>query len=303
MKTIIITGGTGLLGMRLSFLLHARGYQVRHLSRTANPKATYPAYQWDLKNKKIDLNAFDQVDGIIHLAGANIAEGRWTSKRKKIILDSRIASTALLAETISKLPQKPKVFVSCSAVGYYGSMGNQILTEESPVGNGFMSAVCQQWEAGTSAIRQQGIRTPIVRVGVVLSTQGGALPEFQLSYPVRVGAYFGNGQQYYPWIHIDDICQIFITALENEQMAGIYNGSAPEPATNKAIAAALAKATPKKIALMPVPAFSARLLMGEMANIILNSTRAVPKALEQVNFQFQHPNLSHAIEDLLERKV
>lgn len=303
MKTIIITGGTGLLGMRLSFLLHARGYQVRHLSRTANLNATYPAYQWDLKNKKIDLNAFDQVDGIIHLAGANIAEGRWTSKRKKIILDSRIASTNLLAETISKLAQKPKVFVSCSAVGYYGSMGDQVLTEESPMGSGFMCEVCQQWEASASVIRQQGIRTPIVRVGVVLSTQGGALPEFQLSYPVRVGAYFGNGQQYYPWIHIDDICQIFITALENEQMTGIYNGSAPEPATNKAIAAALAKATPKKIALMPVPAFSTRLLMGEMANIILNSTRAVPKALEQVNFQFQYPNLSHAIEDLLERKV
>ncbi len=303
MKIVVITGGTGLLGMRLSFFLAKRGYSVRHLSRRENLSALYPAYSWDLEANKINPKALENASAIIHLAGANLADSRWTKARKKVLISSRVSSTELLAEAIQKSSQKPSTFIACSAVGFYGSQQQEILTEERATGTDFMSEICTKWEQSSQLIRQQGIRTPIIRVGVVLSTQGGALEKLKMSYPFRIGSYFGNGQQYYPWIHIDDICQIFWEALQNESMTGIYNASAPNPATNKEIAQAIAQAYGKKALLLPIPAFLTKALMGEMSSCVLNSTRAIPQALQNQGFQFQYPNLVAAIKDLLDRNI
>ncbi|WMX14093.1 MULTISPECIES: TIGR01777 family oxidoreductase [unclassified Aureispira] len=303
MKTILITGGTGLLGMRISFLLTEQGMHVRHLSRTENLKATYPAYKWDLDAQTIDPKALENVDGIIHLAGAGIADARWTKSRKKEILKSRIDSSRLLTKALSERKDQPEVFVACSAVGYYGNRKEEVLDENASSGTGFMSEVCVKWEQSVEGIRAMGIRTPIIRVGIVLSTQGGALPKLNMTYPFRIGSYFGNGQQYYPWIHLDDICQIFIKALQKETMTGIYNGTAPIPTTNKNLAQALAKAHDQKTLLVPAPPCAIKMLLGEMSAVVLNSTRAIPQALQKMQHDFQFPDLVPALEDLFKRKI
>ncbi|MGH1338019.1 MAG: TIGR01777 family oxidoreductase [Aureispira sp.] len=303
MKTILITGGTGLLGSRLSDLLSKKGYQVRHLSRTENLTAKYPAYKWDLPTQTIDKRALEGVYGIIHLAGAGIADARWSPKRKQAIMDSRIDSTNLLSKSLAENTEQPAVFVTCSAVGFYGNSGDKKLVEKMSPGHDFMSDVCVRWEQGANSIREQGIRTPVIRVGVVLSTQGGALQKINMSYGFRVGAYFSTGQQYMSWIHLDDISAIFIHAIEAENMTGIYNGTAPEPATNKMLSKALSKAHNQSTLLMPVPAFALRAALGEMADVVLNSTRAIPQALLDQDFPYQFPNLVGALEDLLHRKI
>jgi len=303
MKTILITGGTGLLGMRISSLLKEKGLSIRHLSRTENLNAVYPAYKWDLKSQTIDPRALDDIDGIIHLAGAGIADGSWTKSRKKAILDSRINSSKLLTKALKDSTARPSVFVACSAVGYYGNRKDTLLDETAKSGTGFMSEVCVKWEKSVEGIRTMGIRTPIIRVGIVLSTKGGALPKLNISYPFRVGSYFGNGQQYYPWIHLDDICQIFIKTLEDDTMTGIYNGTAPVPATNKQLAQAISKAHHQKTLLVSVPYFAAKTLLGEMSAVVLNSTKAIPKALQKIDYDFQFPDLIPALEDLFKRKI
>lgn len=303
MKTILITGGTGLLGTRLSYWLNSLGYDVRHLSRRENLSAKYPAYFWNPETGEIDLAAFDGLDGIVHLAGANLADKRWTSKVKKKLIDSRVESTKLLSKTLEKISKKPTVFVACSAVGFYGDCAAEILTEQSPKGTDFLSEICVKWENSTATIRQQAIRTPIIRVGVVLSSAGGAFEQMKKSYPMRVGAYFGDGQQFYPWIHIDDICRIFIRALEDPSMNAIYNACAPEPTTNYELAKAISTAYQQKTLLFPVPRFALNLLMGEMSSIILNSTRAVPKALLDLGFEFEFQFADKALKNLLQNNI
>ncbi|BDS15403.1 TIGR01777 family oxidoreductase [Aureispira anguillae] len=304
MKTVLITGGTGLLGKRISFLLEQKGYKIRHLSRSENLGADYPAYQWNPLTQTIDLRAFDDIYGLIHLAGANIAAARWTSKQKKIILESRIQSSQLLVDSLQKIKNKPAVVVGCSAIGYYGNSSTTIpLSENSPQGNDFMSEVCQKWESSIAPIRQLGIRTPIIRVGIVLSTQGGALQQLNKSYPFRLGTYFGNGQQYYSWIHLDDICQIFIKALEDKNMSGTYNGTSPFPATNKTIAHAIAQVYKQKTLILPIPRLVAQLLMGEMSAIVLNNTPVIPQALQELNYSFLFPDLDSALKDIFDRKI
>lgn len=303
MKTILITGGTGLLGSRLSDLLSEKGYKVQHLSRKENLNAKYPAYQWDLNTQTIDTRALEGVYGVIHLAGAGIADARWTTNRKKIIIDSRVVSTNLLSKYIAAQKTPPTVFVMCSAVGFYGNKGSHKLIETSPSGEDFMSNVCVQWEQSADSIRKQGIRSPTIRVGIVMSTQGGALEKINLSYGFRLGAYFSNGQQYMSWIHIDDLCNIFIHALENEKMTGIYNGTAPNPTTNKILSKALSTAHNQSTLILPVPAFALRTAMGEMADVVLNSTRAIPQALLDLDYKYQFPELVAALKDLLQRKI
>lgn len=303
MKTILITGGTGLLGSRISDLLSEKGYKVQHLSRTENLTAKYPAYKWDLNAKTIDPRALAGVYGIIHLAGAGIADARWTTSRKKAIIDSRVESTNLLSSYLAKQETPPAVFVACSAVGFYGNKGDKQLLENSPPGKDFMSEVCILWERSADSIREQGIRTPTVRVGVVMSTQGGALEKINMSYGFRLGAYFSNGQQYMSWIHIDDLCNIFIRAVEDDKMTDVYNATAPSPTTNKALAKALSAARDQSTLILPVPTFALRTAMGEMADVVLNSTRAIPQALLDKQHHFEFPELVGALEDLLRRKI
>ncbi len=304
MPTILIAGGTGLLGTRLSKLLRERNYHVLHLSRKRNLSAEYPAYQWDLDKKLIEVEALEQTDFIINLAGAAVADARWTPARKKLIIESRVNSTLLFKSFIEEKRTPAKAFISASAIGYYGNRGEQLLKENDPSGAiGFLPKSVVAWEKSIDAVADTGIRTVAFRIGIVLSTKGGALQKMLLPFRFFNGTYFGNGSMFYSWIHIDDMARMFVEAIENEQYSGYYNGVAPAPATNKKIVLNCKEALGKPAILTSAPAFLLRAVMGEMADMILDSTRVSAEKVQSMGFQFQFPELLPAIKDLLERKM
>ncbi len=304
MSTVLIAGGTGLVGTRLSHLLKAQNYEVIHLSRKENLKAEFPAYRWDLNTMEIDKEAWKKTDYILNLAGTGIADKRWTKTRKKAIIDSRVKSNALIEKYIREYPHQPKAYIAAAAIGYYGNTGEQWLDETStPDNKGFLSKSCIEWEKSIQAVAQTGIRTVWLRVGIVLSTLGGALAKMLPSYKLRVGAYFGDGQQYYSWIHIDDMCKLFIAAIENEQIQGVYNGVAPNPERNKDFAYKIAEALDQKAFIAPSPALALRLAMGEMADVVLHGNRCSAKKISATGFEFDYPQLIPALKDIIKRKI
>lgn len=302
MANVLIGGGTGMIGMRLSELLAAKGHQVSHLSRNRNMNAKFPAYQWDINAKTIDIEAIKQADYIINLAGAGIADKLWSEKRKKVIIDSRVYSTLILKKAIEEHRPDLKAFISASAIGFYGDRGEEVLTEQSEAGEEeqFLVRSVLEWEDAVEEVKKIGVRTALIRIGLVLSTKGGALPKILLSTNVNVGGYFGNGQQWYAWIHLDDLCQMFIHLIEKEQLSGIFNGTAPNPERNKAFTQKVGDALGKNLLLIPAPAFGLKLAMGEMSTTVLNSTRVLPKRMEENGFEFEYAELTGALRDLLE---
>lgn len=304
METILITGGTGLVGQRLSHILKESGYRVIHLSRKEDLKAEFPAYHWDIQKGIIAEDALLQADHIVHLAGANVASRRWTAKFKRMAIDSRVKSIALLAKELKRLNKLPKSFISASAIGYYGDRGDELMIEKSPpAGKGFLSDTTIRWELAADDIVSLGIRVALLRVGIVLSAKDGALPKMMMSFKANCGTWFGDGSQYYSWIHIDDVAKIFQYAIENETMRGAYNAVAPNPVTNKIFIKTLSKALDKKSLLFPTPAFAIRLAMGEMADIVLRGCRVSPKKIQQAGFEFEHPDLEAALKDVILRNV
>lgn len=304
MKNILIAGGTGLVGNRLSYLLTQKGYQVSHLSRQANPQAVYPAYRWDLDDFFIDETALQNADHLINLAGAGIADKRWTDARKRLIIDSRVKGNELIGQKITQFPNI-KSYVSASAIGYYGDRsGKKRLSESAPPGDdGFLSESVRLWEQSIEQVVATGIRTVVIRIGIVLSTKGGALEKLLLPFNVRLGTYFGDGQQVYSWIHIDDLCRQFIRAIEEETMNGIYNGVAPNPVTNKVFTEVTAHALDKPSLILPAPAFAMRLAMGEMADVVLSGSNVSSEKIEAEGFSFEFPNLEGAVRDLVKRGI
>lgn len=301
---ILITGGTGLVGMHLSRMLRDKGHEVIHLSRKENLQAEFPAYRWDIDGDFVDDRALQQADHIIHLAGASIVGKRWSARQKQRILDSRVKSIKLLARQIQSSGASIQSFISASAVGYYGNTGDEIITEQSPAGDsGFLVESCELWEQAVEDITALGIRTVRMRIGIVLSTVDGALPKILLSFKANAGTWFGDGSQYYPWIHIDDVARMFVRAIENDTMQGVYNATAPNPATNKDFVKILAKALDKKALLVPTPAFAMRLAMGEMADTILHGSRVIPQRMIAAGFEFKFEGLETAFRDVVERKV
>ncbi len=303
MKTVLIGGGTGLVGQLLSIMLRDKGYRVWHLSRRANPNAEFPAFAWDLKAQTIDEKAWQESDIIINLAGAGIADRLWTKKRKEVIVSSRTQSNNLIEKYILKYDKKPESYIAASAVGFYGDRGTEWLSEEaSPGSDGFLEECCVKWENAIGKVQATGIRTAVLRVGIVFSTRGGALQKMLLPFAARVGNYFGNGKQYYPWIHIEDLCRMIIFSIENK-IEGTYNAVAPEPETLKVITQAIAKAKNISALILPAPAFALKMAMGEMSTMLLNSTRASAQKILGAGFQFKHSNLVEAIRDVLVRKL
>jgi uncharacterized protein (TIGR01777 family) len=296
---ILITGGRGMLGTYLSKMLQAAGHEVSHLSRNQPKNADYPTFVWNVEKQYIDPKALQDVEAIIHLAGEGIADKRWTAARKKAIIDSRVQSTALLYKALQSQAHKVSVFVAASAIGIYGDRGAEVLDEQSAAGSDFMAETCIAWEAANKPIAALGIRCPIVRIGIVLSTAGGALAKMLPSYKLRIGTYFGSGQQYYSWVHIADVARILQAAAENTAMTGIYNATAPNPAKNCELAYGIAEAKNQKALILPAPAFALRIALGEMAAVVLNSSRVLPKALESINFEFTYPELLPALVHLL----
>jgi uncharacterized protein (TIGR01777 family) len=304
MKTILIGGGTGLVGERLSILLEEKGYTVLHLSRTRNLDARFPAYEWDLKNGSVDPEAIAKADAVINLAGAGIADKPWTQSRKKLIIDSRVDSTLLLKTAFDLAGKKPSAFISAAAIGYYGNRGEENLTEDKAPGNdGFLSESCMLWEEAIKKVAASGIRTVWFRIGIVLSTKGGALEKIMLPVKFHVGGYFGNGQQWYSWIHMDDLCNMFIHALENQSMEGPYNAVSPNPERNKAFTQKVGDAIGKSAIMIPGPEFAMRLVLGEMADTIFNSNKVDATKIENTGFTFQFPNLVDAVKDLVKRDL
>lgn len=304
MPTILIAGGSGLVGTHLSQMLQAAGHTVLHLSRKRNLNAKFPAYAWDLEKMTIEQEAVDQADFIINLAGAGIADQRWTDERKRLIISSRVDSTLLLKAAIERRPTPLKAFISASAVGFYGSRGDDLMTEDDAAGkDSFLAESVSAWEQAVEKISAMGLRTVAIRIGVVLSTQGGALEKMLIPFKFFNATYFGDGQQWMSWIHLDDICRIFIEAIENEQFSGIYNGVAPHPARNKDLIAELKTAVGKPAIMLPAPEFVLRVAMGEMADVVFDSTRVSSKKLDATGFQFLFPDLLPALRDLLRRKI
>jgi hypothetical protein len=303
MKTVLIAGGTGLIGSRLSEILQEKGYQVEHLSRKADPNAEFPAFAWDVEKGTIDEAAVRRADVVINLAGAGIAEGRWTTQRKKIIIESRTESARLLLKTFQKTGKNPDVYLSSAAMGYYGNRGDQLLHETDEPGTGFLAESCVEWEKAIHEVAAAGIRTVALRIGVVLSAKGGALEKMLIPLQFFVATYFGNGRQWYSWIHVDDVCRLFLYAIENEQLQGFYNTVAPNPEPNLNFTKTLANASGKPALVLPVPAFLLRLIFGEMADTILSSTRVSSEKVEEAGFAFQFPQLKEAFKEILKRVV
>lgn len=298
MKTILITGGTGLVGVRLSKLLSSAGYVVTHLSR--NPtEGTYKTFHWDIKKGAIDQEAISSADAIIHLAGAGVADKRWNEDRKKEIYDSRIDSTKLLKKEIAKHNPKLEYFLSASAIGYYGwDTGGQLVDESSPRGDGFLADVVNDWEAEVSTFDELGIKNGKLRIGVVLSAEGGALLEIAKPIKLFAGAALGPGDQFMSWIHIDDLCRMFQFMLENS-LEGVFNGVAPHPETNSGLTKKLAAKLGRPLWLPNVPKFALQLLVGEMAGMLIGGNRVSSQLVEKKGFKFKHQTLEEALDDLL----
>lgn len=298
MPTVLIGGGSGLVGARLSQLLSDKGFTVWHLSRSPGKKNKYRTFGWDIKKQSIDQAAVDGADFVINLAGAGIADQRWTKARKKVIIDSRVKTADLLRHAIDQSDTPPKAYISASAAGYYGDREDQVLVETDPPGNGFLSESCIAWETAAAQVSGPELRNVIIRIGIVLSTDGGALPKMTFPLNFFAGVYFGNGRQWMPWIHIDDLCRIFIYAIEQEQMTGIYNGVGPNPERNRTFIEAVAEVKDKPAVMIPAPGFALKLALGEMSHVLLDSTRATSEKLAGAGFSFQFPRLKDALKDL-----
>ncbi len=301
--TVLIAGGTGLIGARLSELLTERRYRVIHLSRTRNLNAKYPAYAWDLDKMEVEEEAVREADFVVNLAGAGIADKPWTQARKEVIIQSRVKANELLLKAFEASDHQPKAFLSASAIGYYGDRGEEWVDEESAPGRGFLSESVQIWEQPIKKAMGSNLRTFAPRIGLVLSTRGGALPKFRLPLLFFIGTYFGNGRQWYSWIHIDDLCRMFIHAIENDQLNGIYNAVASQPLRNKDFTDRLGKAFGRPYLLLPAPALILRLFLGEMADTVLGSTRVSNEKIKETGFSFEFEDLERAVKHLREKKI
>lgn len=297
-KHILLTGGTGLIGKHLANLLLDQGYTVSDLSRSKGKDARIKTYQWDVPNRKIDEDCIDGVDVIVHLAGANVAGKRWTESRKKEILDSRTRSIELIYDLLKWKKNNVQAVVSASGISYYGDRNDELLTEDSSLGDGFLAEVSKEWEAAVDKGAELGLRIVKFRTGVMLDKRGGALP--QLAAPVKwgIGSPMGNGRQWVPWIHWHDVVKLYFYAIMHTKLHGVYNMVAPNPVTNKQFVKAVAKQLHRPLCAPNVPSSIIKLLVGEMSTMVLASTKASAQKIIDHGFKFDFPVIEDALKEI-----
>ena len=289
-----VTGATGFIGKRLCALLDRPNVLTRNPGALPGELSGLRAFHWEPLAGPPPAEAFEDVDAVFHLAGEPVAEGRWNAKKKDAIRNSRIAGTRNLIAGLAPLQPKPKVLVSASAVGFYGSRGGEALTEKSAAAEGFLADVCRGWEAEAAKAEEHGIRAASIRIGLVLGKSGGALQKIVPIFRLGAGGPLGNGRQWMPWIHAADLARLFVYVAEREAMRGPINGAAANPVTNKEFTRALAKAV-RRPAVFPAPAFALRLMLGEFAEVLLASQRVVPEAALENGFRFEFDELADAL--------
>jgi uncharacterized protein (TIGR01777 family) len=305
MQTVLITGGTGMVGQSLTNLLIAKGYQVIVLSRQKkqSSRAHFSFAQWDLSKGWIDPTAIAAADFIIHLAGEGVADKRWTKERKKAILDSRVQTSALLIDALKAQPNKVKAIVAASAIGWYGPDTAKSLVdgfvENDTVDSSFLGDTCKQWEESMHPIKALGIRLVTLRIGIVFNKKGGALAEF--IKPARLGAaaILGDGKQMVSWIHQQDLNRLMLFALEQEAVAGVYNAVAPDPVDNATLTKAIAKRFHKIFIPFNVPSFILKIMLGEMSVEVLKSAKVSAAKTLATGFSFNYASMDEALDDLL----
>ena len=296
---IAVSGASGLVGSRLCTRLQDQGHRVSRLvRRQANPEADEVLF--DIPMGRIDAAGLEGADAVVHLAGENVAAGRWNSVRRQGIRDSRVLGTRLIAETLAGLERPPAVLVNASAIGFYGDRGDEILDETSDPGEGFLPETCLAWESATAAAETAGVRVVRMRIGVVLGAEGGALAKMAPIFRAGLGGKTGDGNQWMSWITIDDLVRAIEFALMSSDLAGPVNAVGPQPETNAAFTRELARVLCRP-AIVPVPAFAVRAIFGEMGQeLLLSSTRVMPQELQKAGFEFRHPNLEAALTAVLE---
>lgn len=303
MKRIIITGATGLIGRELSQKLFGAGHQIivftRNVSSAKNIlKQDFVYIDWDYRKNDKWIESISSADAIVHLAGINLFSKRWNKKFKEEILVSRKETTKALVDAVKLSQAKPEVFVSASGVGYYGDCGDKLLDENSPAGNDFLAEVCKVWEAEAAEAEQCGVRRVSVRTGIVLSKEDGALKRMLLPFKLFVGGHLGNGKQWFPWIHIDDIVGIYFHAIENQNLSGAVNAASPNICTMKEFAKTLGKVLHRP-SLFPVPEVALKIAIGEAGEVVLMSQRVKVNKLLDSGYKFKFENLEEALRNLL----
>jgi len=297
---VAVSGSTGLVGSEVVSVLSAAGHEVVRLVRRAPAPGEKAVLRWDPGRREVDAAGLEGLDAVIHLAGENVGSGRWTAARKTAIRDSRVNGTRLLCEALSGLARPPKTLVCASAIGIYGDRGEELLTEESSPGTGFLAGVAREWEAASEPAARKGIRVATLRIGMVLSPKGGALSRMLPLFRAGLGGVIGGGSQYVSWVALDDLPFIILHSLQRADLSGPVNAVAPRPVTNREFTEALGKALSRPTPI-PVPAFALRLAVGrEMADaLLLASARVVPRRLEETGYRFRFPDLGEALRHLL----
>lgn len=295
----LITGATGLIGTALRPEMEKRGWDLLLASRSEPKDDRFIKWSVEEGFRDSDLERLDGLDAVIHLAGENVAGFRWTEEKKKAIRDSRVLGTRSMIEAFDKLKEKPKVFISGSAMGFYGDRGDDEMTESSPAGDTFLAEVCREWEAESRRAEDLGIRTVLLRTGIVLSKDGGALATMLTPFKFGVGGVVGSGKQWMSWISLDDVVGVINFALENENVRGAVNLVSPNPVTNEEFTKTLGEVLYRPT-ILPLPEFAVSMVFGEMGDaLLLDSTRVIPKRLQDAGFEFNYPKLKDTLEHVL----
>ncbi len=294
---IVLSGGSGLIGRALAANLLDHGHSVTVLSRNPDRVVGLPKecglVAWDAVDAAAVAPALEGADAVVQLAGAGIGDGRWTGERKRLIRDSRVGSSAAIAEALTAAGM-PRVLVQGSAVGFYGARGDQELDEQAAPGDDFLARTCQEWEAASQPVEANGVRRAVARTGVVLASAGGALPRMALPFKLFAGGPAGSGRQWLPWIHLDDQVTALRFLIESDSATGPFNLTAPNPVTNREFSRALGRVL-RRPSFLPAPSFALRLALGEMSTLVLDGQRAVPRKLLDAGFEFRHADVEGAL--------